>query len=242
MNMNKYMADKEVLMHKLFVKTRNVKNFIGLMNNLIDKSNEVPKMGLIYGDPGLGKSRTAVWWATQNDAVYVRAQNKMTCKWLLEKIVYELGESPSRKMADLIEQCITHLRLKPQIIIIDEVDYLINRHRIVETLRDLHDLTGVPIVLIGMQEAKTKLGKYRHLYDRISEIIEFKPFSKDDLDVIIEELSEIKITDEAKEIFFEKINRFRQVIKGISLLENLAKTNGLNKIDVKQVKGLTIEK
>ena len=242
MNMNKYMADKEVLMHKLFVKTRNVKNFIGLMNNLIDKSNDVPKMGLIYGDPGLGKSRTAVWWATQNDAVYVRAQNKMTCRWLLEKIVYELGESPSRKMADLIEQCITHLRLKPQVIIIDEVDYLINRHRIVETLRDLHDLTGVPIVLIGMQEAKTKLGKYRHLYDRISEIIEFKPFSKDDLDVIVEELSEIKITDEAKEIFFEKTNRFRQVIKGISLLENLAKTNGLHKIDVKQVKGLTIEK
>ena len=240
--MNKYMADKEVLMHKLFVKTRNVKNFIGLMNNLIDKSNEVPKMGLIYGDPGLGKTQTAVWWATNNDAVYVRAQNKMTCRWLLEKIVYELGESPSRKMADLIEQCITHLRLKPQVIIIDEVDYLINRHRIVETLRDLHDLTGVPIVLIGMQEAKTKLGKYRHLYDRISEIIEFKSFSKDDLDVIVEELSEIKITDEAKEIFFEKINRFRQVIKGISLLENLAKTNGLNKIDVKQVKGLTIEK
>ena len=240
--MNKYMADKEVLMHKLCVKTRNVKNFIGLMNNLIDKSNEVPKMGLIYGDPGLGKTQTAVWWATNNDAVYVRAQNKMTCRWLLEKIVYELGESPSRKMADLIEQCITHLRLKPQVIIIDEVDYLINRHRIVETLRDLHDLTGVPIVLIGMQEAKTKLGKYRHLYDRISEIIEIKPFSKDDLDVIVEELSEIKITDEAKEIFFEKTNRFRQVIKGISLLENLAKTNGLNKIDVKQVKGLTIEK
>ena len=240
--MNKYMADKEVLMNKLFVKTSNVKNFIGLMNNLIDKSNEGPKIGLIYGDPGLGKTQTAVWWATNNDAVYVRAQNKMTCRWLLEKIVYELGESPSRKMADLIEQCITHLRLKPQVIIIDEVDYLINRHRIVETLRDLHDLTGVPIVLIGMQEAKTKLGKYRHLYDRISEIIEFKPFSKDDLDVIVEELSEIKITDEAKEIFFEKTNRFRQVIKGISLLENLAKTNGLNKIDVKQVKGLTIEK
>lgn len=52
---------------KLFVKTRNVKNFIGLTNNLIDKSNEVPKMGLVYGDPGLGKTQTAVWWATRND-------------------------------------------------------------------------------------------------------------------------------------------------------------------------------
>ena len=229
-------------MRKLFVKTHNVKRFIGLMNNLIDKSNEIPKMGLVYGDPGLGKTQTAVWWATENDAVYVRAQNKMTNKWLLEKIVYELGESPSRKMADLIEQCISHLRLKPQVIIIDEVDYLINRMKIVETLRDLHDLTGAPVVLIGMQESKTKLGKYRHLYDRISEILEFKPFSKEDVEVIVEELSEIKISDEAREIFFEKKNRFRQIIKGIALLENLAKTNGLIKIDTKQVKGLTIEK
>lgn len=229
-------------MRKLFVKTHNVKRFIGLMNNLIDKSNEIPKMGLVYGDPGLGKTQTAVWRATKNDAVYVRAQNKMTNKWLLEKIVYELGESPSRKMADLIEQCISHLRLKPQVIIIDEVDYLINRMKIVETLRDLHDLTGAPVVLIGMQESKTKLGKYRHLYDRISEILEFKPFSKEDVEVIVEELSEIKISDEAREIFFEKKNRFRQIIKGIALLENLAKTNGLIKIDTKQVKGLTNEK
>lgn len=229
-------------MRKLFVKTRNVKNFIGLMNNLIDKSNEVPKMGLVYGDPGLGKTQTAVWWSTRNDAVYVRAQNNMTSHGILEKVVEELGEGPSKKTSDLMKQCISHLRLKPQVIVIDEVDYLINRMKIVETLRDLHDLTGAPIVLIGMQEAKTKLGKFRHLYDRISEVVEFKPFSKEDMEVIVEELSEVKITDEAKEIFFEKTNRFRQVIKGIAMLENLAKTNGLNKIDVKQVKGLTIEK
>lgn len=229
-------------MHKLFVKTRNVKNFIGLMNNLIDKSNEVPKMGLVYGDPGLGKTQTAVWWTTRNDAVYVRAQNHMTSNGILEKVVEELGESPSKKTTELMKQCIAHLRLKPQVIVIDEVDYLINRMRIVETLRDLHDLTGTPVVLIGMQEAKTKLGKFRHLYDRISEVLEFKAFSKEDKEVIVEELSEIRITDEAKEIFFEKTNRFRQVIKGIAMLENLAKTNGLNKIDVKQVKGLNIEK
>lgn len=101
------------LMHKLFVKTRNVKNFIGLMNNLIDKSNEVPKMGLVYGDPGLGKTQTAVWWTTRNDAVYVRAQNHMTSNGILEKVVEELGESPSKKITELMKQCIAHLRLKP---------------------------------------------------------------------------------------------------------------------------------
>ena len=96
-------------------------------------------------------------------------------------------------------------------------------------------------VLIGMQEAKNKLGKYRHLYDRISEIVEFKPFSKVDADIIIDELSEIKITDEAKEIIFERINRFRQLIKCISGIENLAKTNELKAIKAKHVKGLYIE-
>ncbi len=226
---------------RLLVKTRNVKNFVDLMNNLIDKSSEVPKMGLVYGDPGLGKTKTAIWWAGINDAVYVRAQNKMTSHGILEKVVEELGEAPSKKSTDLMKQCIAHLRLNPQIIIIDEVDYLIGQSKTIETLRDLHDLTGAPVVLIGMQEAKTKLGKFRHLYDRISEIVEFKPFSKEDMETIVDELSEIKITDEAKDIFFERTNRFRQTIKGISTLENLAKTNGLNKIDVKQVKGLKIE-
>jgi len=228
-------------MNKVFVRTGNVKKFTGLMSRLLDKSSEVPKMGLIYGDPGLGKSQTAIWWTGQNDAVYIRAQNRMTSKWLLESIVIELGESPSRKMSDLMEQCIAHLRLHPQVIVVDEVDYLVDRLKVVETLRDIHDLACVPIVLIGMQNSKQKLGKYRHLYDRVSEVLEFKTFTKDDIYTLVDELSEIKITDEAKEIIFERTNRLRQLRKGISMLENLAKTNGLNKIDVKQVKGLTIE-
>ena len=33
-----------------------VKNFVDAMNNLMDKSSEVPKMGLVYGAPGLGKT------------------------------------------------------------------------------------------------------------------------------------------------------------------------------------------
>ena len=79
-------------MKKVFVKTKNVKNFSGAINNLIDKSSATPKMGLIYGAPGLGKSHTAIWWATKNNALYVRAQHKMNTKWLLKEILSEIGE------------------------------------------------------------------------------------------------------------------------------------------------------
>ena len=227
-------------MRKIFVKTKNVKNFSGIINNLIDKSSATPKMGLIYGCTGLGKSHTAIWWATRNNALYIRAQNKMNTKWLLKEILYEIGEDTKGNISTLSNRCKMRLKLKPQVLIVDEIDYLLECGNTIEALRDIHDNVGIPVVLIGMQNSKNKLGKYQHLYDRLSEITEFKPFSKEDVEIIVDELSEIKITDEAKQIIFENTNRFRQLIKIISSLENLAKTNGLNKIDVKQVKGLKI--
>lgn len=227
-------------MKKVFVKTKNVKNFSGAINNLIDKSSATPKMGLIYGAPGLGKSHTAIWWATKNNALYVRAQHKMNTKWLLKEILSEIGEDIKGNISTLSNQCKMRLKLNPHVLIVDEIDYLLGSENTIEVLRDIHDNVGIPVVLIGMQNSKNKLGKYQHLYDRLSEILEFQSFSKEDVDIIVDELSEIKITDDAKQIIFENTNRFRQLIKDISLLENLAKTNGLNKIDVKQVKGLKI--
>lgn len=50
-------------MKKIFIKTRNVRNFIGLVEALKSKPKNIPKMGLIYGEPGLGKSQTALWLA-----------------------------------------------------------------------------------------------------------------------------------------------------------------------------------
>lgn len=44
-------------MKKIFVKTQNVKNFIGLVENLINKPKNIPKMGLVYGEPGLGNRK-----------------------------------------------------------------------------------------------------------------------------------------------------------------------------------------
>jgi len=84
-------------MKKTFVRTQNVKNFISLMNSLQNKPDRVPKMALVYGEPGLGKSRTALWWAVKNDAVYLRSSNMMSGRWFLEELVEELGELPLRK-------------------------------------------------------------------------------------------------------------------------------------------------
>ena len=54
-------------MKKIFIKTRNVRNFIGLVEALKRKPQIIPQMGLVYGVPGLGTSQTALWPARDDD-------------------------------------------------------------------------------------------------------------------------------------------------------------------------------
>ena len=217
-------------MNKVFVKTQNVKNFIGLVENLINKPKNIPKMGLIYGEPGLGKSQTALWLACKYDGVYLRASNLMTGRWLLEEIVKELDEIPRFLSSDNYNLVVKKLKQNPQIIFIDEIDYLMNNYKTIETLRDIHDETGCSIIFIGMGLAHRKLERYKHLYDRFSEILKFESFRVNDLSQIIGQLSEIPFTPDSIEYIHTKFNRFRQIVQLINQMETFAKDNNLTEI------------
>ena len=222
-------------MKKIFVKTTNVKNFIGLVENLINKPKNIPKMGLVYGEPGLGKSQTALWLACKYDAIYLRATNLMTGRWLLEEMVKELDEIPRFLTSDNFNIVVKKLKQNPQVIFIDEIDYLMNNYKTIETLRDIHDETGCPIIFIGMGLAHRKLERYKHLYDRFSEILKFETFGVDDLSQIIGKLSEITFTPDAIEYIHTKYNRFRQIVQLINQMETFVKDNNLAEINMEVI-------
>lgn len=217
-------------MNKTFIKTQNVKNFIGLVENLINQPKNIPKIGLVYGEPGLGKSQTALWLACKYDGIYLRASNLMTGRWLLEELVKELDEIPRFLTSDNFNIVVKKLKQNPQVIFIDEIDYLMNNYKSIETLRDIHDETGCPIIFIGMGLAHRKLERYKHLYDRFSEILKFEIFGINDLSQIFGQLSEISFTPDAIEYIHTKYNRFRQIVQLINQMENFAKENNLSEI------------
>ena len=222
-------------MNKIFVKTTNVKNFIGLVENLINKPKNIPKMGLVYGEPGLGKSQTALWLACKYDGIYLRASNLMTGRWLLEEMVKELDEIPRFLTSDNFNIVVKKLKQNPQVIFMDEIDYLMNNYKTIETLRDIHDETGCPIIFIGMGLAHRKLERYKHLYDRFSEILKFETFGVNDLSQIIGQISEIPFTPDAVEYIHSKFNRFRQIVQLINQMEAFAKDNNLTEINTEVI-------
>lgn len=218
-----------------FVMTKNVKNFVTLTNNLLNRGNGVPGMALIYGEPGLGKSKTAVWWTANNNAVHVQATQNMTPKWLLEEIVKELGEYPASRSADLFNQVIKSLIAEPKILIIDEIDYLAKNKDFIEILRDIYDRTNTPIIMIGMGLANKKLERYKHLYDRLFAILKFESFKPEEITQMINEISEIKFTPESIDYVYKMEFGFRQIVNLIDKSEIIAQANGLSEIDLNMV-------
>ncbi len=216
-----------------FIKTANVKNFITLINNLINRGIGVPGMALVYGEPGLGKTKVATWWAANNDAIFVSAIQVSTPRSLLEEIVKEMGEVPLFRSSDLFEQVVKNLIKEPRVLIVDEIDYLTSNKCGIEILRDIHDRTHTPIILIGMRFAKRNLKNYAHLTDRFSEILQFKPFSIEETGMLIDGLSEIKFTEETIKYVHQTGYGFRQIVKLIDKAETIAKANDLTEIDLK---------
>ena len=159
----------------------------------------------------------------------------MTGRWLLEEMVKELDEIPRFLSSDNYNVVVKKLKQNPQIIFIDEIDYLMNNYKTIETLRDIHDETGCPIIFIGMGLAHRKLERYKHLYDRFSEILKFETFGVNDLKQIFDQLAEIKITLEAIEYIHKKFKRFRQIVQLINQLEIIARENNLDEINMEVI-------
>ena len=157
--------------------------------------------------------------------------DKYNYKCFLEELAKELDEIPRFFTADIFRQCVNVLKNKSQMIIVDEVDYLLSDFKTIETLRDLHDETGIPIVLVGMSLAKHKLKKHTHLFDRISEIYQYTGFEYSDIKQIVDEISEVEMTKEVISAIHQIAKSFRKIVEVINTLENIAQVNGIKMID-----------
>ena len=154
------------------------------------------------------------------------------------KYIHEYYDTLSQRLFEQIEDKLKH---NPKILVVDEIDYLFSNRHTIETLRDIHDKLGIPILLVGMELADKKLQKYGHINDRIFAKLKFEKLSKEDFKEIIETLSEVKFSDNAIRYITNRNLQFRQIVKVITKSEQLANTNKLSEISEEIIKGVINE-
>ena len=127
-------------------------------------------INVIYGDAGMGKTMIVRQYAKEHlDAVLIEADPGYTARVVLEELCNKLGLSKRGNMHELSEAIIQTLRDSGRFILVDEAENL--PYRALETLRRIHDKSGVGIVLVGMPRLilnlKAKRGEYKQLYSRV---------------------------------------------------------------------------
>lgn len=184
-------------MRKVFVETKNVKRFVAMCWRAVSRCIGIPRFYFTLGVTGTGKSETMIYSINHYfpDAVYVRCIKIMSARWLLEELVGGLGLEPQWRSKDLFDQARDALIGTDRIVIFDEIDHLTYDSRIIETMRDLNDLTNAPFIFVGMHNADRKLKRFPHLWRRFSEVIRFELPDREDATSILTQVCEVKIDD-----------------------------------------------
>lgn len=217
-----------------------VKNVVRLrdaFDTLTNRNSGIPGMGLIHGATGYGKTTAVAWLVNQVNGVYVRAGANWTPSAMLGAILRELGASRlSTGAAAMVDYIVEQLAQAGRPLFVDEADYLFSYNaRMLETLRDIHDTSGSPVVMIGMEGIERKLVHRKQLARRISQWVEFLPADLDDARVVAETVCEVQLTDDLLEhVHTETKGSVGLMVVGMARIESLAKTNGWKKVDVEK--------
>lgn len=144
----------------------NVARLIQLIDRCESRAYGLPGMGTFYGRAGLGKTTAGVYATNSFNACHIEAMPFGGVKNLLTMIVTELGFRPARTVPNLFDQVAEELARTGRPLILDEADYLL-KDTLIETVRRIHDVTGVPVILMGEEGLPQKLSKWERVHSRM---------------------------------------------------------------------------
>lgn len=158
----------------------NVARLTQLIDRCQNRTHGLTGMGCFYGFAGYGKTTAGVYATNKFNACHVEALPVGGTKGLMEMVVTELGLRPARQTAKMFEQAAQELGRTQRPLILDEADHLLT-DRTIETIRALHDKTGVPIILMGEETLPQKLTRWERVHSRILSWVPAEPATVEDV-------------------------------------------------------------
>jgi len=216
------------------VHTENVRRFMFALNELTSRGVGMEGMGLLWGRPGEGKTSTITYAAVQGGGLYVRANAAWRTTAMLNALMRELGLQGPLHAAQMIDAVVESLSVTPRTVYVDEADYLLrDRGHMLDVLRDIYDLSGAPVMLIGMEEFAHKLtmlggGRFRR---RITQWVEFAGLSEQDVRLVVDTVADVEMSDDLVAHLHRKCEaNIGRVIIGVGRIESFARANSRDRV------------
>jgi hypothetical protein len=223
----------------IFIETGNVAKLRKALSVLSDTERGRPGLGVVQGEAGRGKTMAAMEWHATNGGIFLRVMEGWSQFSFLQALTYEVSGDRPGNTGRCRNRIMDALTANPQPVIVDEADRL-HMARI-EDLRDVHDMTGCPVILIGEEGFYPKLHARRRVHSRVVEVVNFDPIQAEDVMLFAAQAASLDVTPEAcHKLATLAKGSFRVVYGFVLRLEDYAKAQGTNAIDAKVVDALRI--
>lgn len=205
-----------------FIVTADTKRIWGICRVCMEQN----EMGVIVGDPGLGKTFSLESYMKEFlsvDAVMVTCDETTSVKSMLIETAEALKIETKGTKPTLMRRIVSELKKNPRLLIFDEAD-LLKGPEPYETIRAIHDKAKTGIVLCGNNNLAIKLLMYAEdkpemarIRDRIGYFCRLSGLTPEEA---IRFLDDINATPEAKKMLTEIGRRrgIRQLVKALSRL------------------------
>ena len=213
----------------------NVELCMQALERIMNREEHLPGFACLYGPSGWGKTMAASYAYKELGAYHVEYRRNWRLKNFFQAILKEMGEPPQKTNSEMFDQIVDILSEGNTPLIIDEMDRAVERNT-VEDIRDLHDASGAPILLIGEENLPYNLQKWERFYRRVLLWIPAQAMTIQDM-VMLNELYNKGLTVgeelllKAYEVSYDSPGRAVARLKEIN---ELAKQKGITSIGIKE--------
>lgn len=213
----------------------NVALCVKALERAMSRPEHLPGMVCFYGPSGWGKTFAACYTANKYKAHYVECRSTMTKKAVLLAVCRETGITPLRTIHEITEQIIDYFRLSGAPLIIDEMDYLVDKAA-VNIVRDIHDAAAAPILLIGEERMPMKLKKWERFHGRVLDWVPAQPADLEDARVLARfYCKRVQVSDDLlHSIVSLAKGSVRRIVVNLARVEEEAQGMGLSKVSMKE--------
>ncbi len=212
------------------VPLKNVAAFMVMTQRLVDRDLHLPGIGVASGPSGYGKSFASIYAQNKTRAIRVEVGDSWTRRSLLAAILHELGRTPQKRtiISDMAAEAINFLADDPRRpLIVDEADKLVDKG-FIELVRELHEHSGVPIILIGEEKLPTKLLAFERVHNRVLDWLQVQPCDLEDTQALAKAFApKMTIDDDLlAQVCAQSGGRARRIVVNVSRIAELGKNKG----------------
>ncbi len=212
-----------------FIPTQNFQKFQSLCADLL-KTTLGLEMGAVIGSTGRGKTTAGERIVTMSrNVVMVRYQNRFSPAGLIREIAFKLGGERPRSTDRCFEIIKEELAIWRRVILVDEADRMSLKH--VETMRDIHDVVKIPVVLVGEESLGALLERERRIKRRIAYRLHFEPISAQEIVAFYKKAMNLDLSPkQAARLSKHTEGDFRMVTNDAIQIERMMSVSGIDAV------------